>query len=83
MFLQRAISRLRAAHGLAFAIAAGHKPHPGDLEAAGLEGVSSDLFEGSGQVKMTVGIDTPEATPMPAPCGVAVAWNGSPARESV
>lgn len=45
MSLRRAISRLRAAHALSFAMAAGQKPDRADLDAAGLGDVSTDLFE--------------------------------------
>lgn len=80
MFLERLVSRLRAAHALSFAMAAGQKPGQADLEAAGLDGDCADFFNPSGDRKerprqqpVTVASDAP---PEPAP------WDSSPATEA-
>jgi len=45
MFVVRWLKRLRAAHGLAFAMAAGQRPDVADLEDAGLDPIDGKLFE--------------------------------------
>lgn len=56
MSLVRWLKRLRAAHGLAFAMAAGQRPDAADLEDAGLDPIDGKLFEASADVAM----DRPE-----------------------
>jgi len=77
MFLRRAISRLRAAHALSFAMASCQKPDQTDLAAAGLDGISTDLFgarvDGDEQRRQPVA--TNDAPLEPAP------WNRGPATE--
>lgn len=45
MFFEKMVSRLRAAHALAFAMSARQTPQRADLERIGLDGVNMKLFD--------------------------------------
>jgi hypothetical protein len=79
MFLRVAISTLRAAHGLAFAMAAGQKPDPVDLDAAGLGGVPSELFGNHIERENPLYTKMPKAASGDTPSTIPAPWNSSPA----
>lgn len=82
MFFNSAISRLRAAHGLAFAKAVGQPPDPADLDAAGLSDISSEVFGNHIEREEPLHTKSPKPASGDTSSITPAPWNRSPAHKA-
>jgi len=79
------VAQLRAAHALAFAVTAGQTPDRADLEAAGLGGVTSELFGNrttGDEGENTLQAELAKVAQTGAPSELTASWNGCPERKA-